>query len=304
MSQDAPAGTAKPPPVSVVIVNWNLAADTLECLQSLFATRYPALQVIVVDNGSTDGSVDQIRTAFPRVRQLLNAENRGFAAAANQGLNAALENGCAYVMVLNNDTTVAPDLLQDLVAAGEADPQIGILSPRILHYHDPDRTWHLAARWHAWLPIPVHIWQPTAGRELVEADFVSGCGMMLRRRLLEEVGDFDTQLTMYGEDLDLCARAKRAGFRIVAVPQARMWHKVSISARKVSRQARYWRTRNQILVYRRYPHGPVPWLLPACVLAKAGLDVAKDLVGGQSDLFRPTVRAVRDGLWGPLEPVA
>ncbi len=326
------------PPVGIVIVNWDLADDTLACLESVFQMDYPAFQVVVVDNGSTDGSPARIGAAFPQVTQIVNAENRGFAAGANLGLDWALAQGSAYVLVLNNDTTVAPDLLARLVAAGESDPQtcgepgrtIGILSPRIFYFDEPARTWHLAARWHRWLPMPVHVWEgatfpltPTLSPEgegacppplgeglgegdgseltagVVEADFVSGCAMMLRRSLLEAVGGFDASYFMYGEDIDLCARAKEAGYRIVAVPGARVWHKVSRSAARASAEMRYWRTRNQIEVYRRYLGGWRGRLLPGYVLLKALVDVGRDLARGQVDLVGPLLRGVRDGLQGP-----
>jgi len=270
--------------VGVVVVNWNLVEDTLACLASLLEMTYPAFQVVIVDNGSTDGSPARICAAYPGVAQIVNQENRGFAAGANQGLEWALAQGCAYVLVLNNDTLVAPDLLDRLVAVAETDPQIGVLSPRILYFDEPERTWHLAARWHRWLPMPVNIWE--AEGDLVEADFVSGCAMMLRRALVETVGGFDSGYFMYGEDIDLWA--KQADYRIVAVPMARVWHKVSLSSTKVSAQTRYWRTRNQILVYRRYSDGFRRRLLPGYVFLKAVTDLARD------------VRGVRDGLWGTL----
>jgi GT2 family glycosyltransferase len=286
------------PKAGVIIVNWNLAEDTLACLDSVFQMDYPACEVTVVDNGSTDGSVARIEAVFPQVCQIVNGENRGFAAAANQGIEYALARGCDYVLVLNNDTTVAPDLLAHLVAAGEADPMIGILSPRILYFDQPEHTWHLAARWHRWLPMPVDV--APSGGDVVDADFVSGCAMMLRRRLLQEIGGFDTRYFMYGEDIDLCARARQAGYRVVAVPRARMWHKISVSAARISTDTRYWQTRNQILVYRRHPHGPLAGLLPVYVGLKAVLDVARDLARGQANLIGPLLRGMRDGLREPL----
>ncbi len=284
--------------VGIVIVNWNLADDTLACLDSVWAMDYPNFEAVVVDNGSTDGSVERIAAAHPQTALIANGQNLGFAAGANKGIEWALERDCAYVLVLNNDTTVAPDLLDLLVAASETDARIVILSPRILYFDQPERTWHLAARWHRWLPMPVHIWQ--ASNALVEADFVSGCAMMLRREALEQVGAFDPQYFMYGEDVDLCIRARAAGYRIVAVPQARIWHKVSLSAAKVSSETRYWQTRNQIRAYRFHLTGARRTLLPGYVLTKALLDVVRHLAQGRSDQIRPLLRGVRDGLWGPL----
>jgi len=290
------------PYVGVTIVNWNLAEDTLACLDSVFRMTFPSFEVTVVDNGSSDRSVERIRKRFPQVHQLRNESNEGFAFAANQGIERALARDCDYALILNNDTIVAPDLLQDLVAEGEKDPEIGVLSPRIFFFNEPERTWHLAARWHPWLPMPVDIWQADA--TLVEADFVSGCGMLLRRRMLDEIGAFDTRYFMYGEDIDLCARARQAGYRVVAVPRARMWHRVSASASKLSRDTRYWRKRNQIIVYRRYlPRRSLRWLLPLYVLVKAAADVRREVLQGQPDLVAPLLCGVRDGLRESVEPV-
>ncbi len=281
------------PSVGIVMVNWNLREHTLACLDSVFGMEYPSFEVIVVDNGSTDGSVVEIAQAFPHVSQLVNEENRGFAAAANQGIEMAVAEGCDYVLVLNNDTVVATDLLEQLIAAGQSDPQIGILSPRIFFFDDPERTWHLAARWHRWLPIPVHVW--AAEGPIVEADFVTGCGMLLRRRLLEKVGAFDTSYFMYGEDVDICARARRAGYRVVAVPRAHMWHKVSLSANKASAEMRYWQARNRILVYRRYPRQTLAWMTSLYALGKVAVDLVRDLIQGQFFISH-ALRGIRDGL--------
>ena len=288
------------PRVHVVIVNWNLAEDTLACLASVFETGYPSLEAVVIDNGSVDGSVHRIRRVFPDVGQIVNQHNEGFARAANQGIRHALDSGSDYVMTLNNDTIVAPNLLEHLVTVAQGDANIGILAPRIMYFDKPDRTWHLAARWHSWQPRPIMVHHADHGDTPLEVDFVSGCGMMLTRYLLEEVGGFDDSFFMYGEDVDLCARAKQAGYKVVAVPRAHMWHKVSASACKISAEARYWRTRNQILVYRRYPHGPLAGWLPAYVILKAAYDIACDLARGQLGLIRPLLRGTRDGLCGPV----
>jgi GT2 family glycosyltransferase len=126
--------------------------------------------------------------------------------------------------------------------------------------------------------------------------------MLLKRRLLLEVGAFDTRYHMYGEDIDLCARAKHAGYRIVAIPRARTWHKVSASADKVSADTRYWRTRNRILFYRRFPHYRLAWLMPLFVVLRMATDLARDLIGEHTAHLGPLLRGIRDGLREPVEP--
>lgn len=286
------------PGVGVVVINWNLTDDTLTCLDSIYQMTYPNFQAVVVDNGSTDDAAARIAAAHPAAGQIVNDDNLGFAAGANQGIDWALRRACDYVLVLNNDTVVAPDLLDRLVSVAEAHPSIAIASPRILYFDEPERTWHLAARWHRRLPMPVHVWW--AETDIVEADFVSGCGMMLKRALLESAGGFNPSYFMYGEDVDLCLRAKAMGYRVVAVPGARMWHKVSTSAGKVPAAKRYWQTRNQIWIYRRYESGVRRWLMSGYVLTKAMVDGIRLLAHGQGTEIRPLLRGVRDGLWGPL----
>src|SRR4051794_31005071 len=108
------------PRVFVVVLNWNGLNDTLRCLESLAAVTVPPTSVIVVDNGSRDDSVAQISYRFPDVTVLTNVKNEGFASACNQGMVVALERGAAYVLLLNNDTTVAPDFLEHLVRAADS----------------------------------------------------------------------------------------------------------------------------------------------------------------------------------------
>jgi len=133
--------TLEPPLVIVVVVNWNGLADTLECLGSLARLDYPNYDTVVVDNGSTDGSVPAIRERFELVMVVENSENLGYAGGNNIGLEHAMRRGADYALLLNNDTLVAPDCLCRLVAAAQADPEVGMAGP-IIYYRDlPDVIW-------------------------------------------------------------------------------------------------------------------------------------------------------------------
>ena len=125
------------PRVGIIILNWNGKADTVECLHSLRKIDYPNYQVIVVDNGSTDDSVQTFRDQFPEIIVLPQTENLGFAEGSNCGIEYALAAGCDYVLLLNNDTVVAPDFLTELIAVGEHYPEIGMLSP-VMYYYQSD----------------------------------------------------------------------------------------------------------------------------------------------------------------------
>jgi GT2 family glycosyltransferase len=241
--------------VFVVIPNWNLKNDTIMCIQSILAGSYAPKRIIVVDNGSSDGSVKVISKYFGKAIDIIvNEENVGFAAAVNKGVKYALSQGADWVLILNNDTIVAPDMLEQLMAVATCRPDIGILSPAIFCYNQPDRIWRLGDRHPSWSPIPFKVPANVLRTEkvLLPVDYVTGCGMLVRREVFQAIGMFDEGYFMYYEDADFCRRAKRAGFYIACVPTARMWHKISGSTwRDVSYQ-RYLKTRSRVKFYRRY----------------------------------------------------
>ena len=128
------------PKVFIVILNWNNWPETVLCLASLADLTFNSIEILVVDNGSTDASVKEIQTRFPRVSCLVNEENLGFGRGNNVGLKAALQKGADYILLLNNDTEVAPDLIERLLEAF-TQPEVGLVGPRILYKDPPDMIW-------------------------------------------------------------------------------------------------------------------------------------------------------------------
>ena len=218
------------PQVHAVITNWNRADETIGCIESLLASHYPNLHICVVDNGSTDGSVTLIQERLPQVQVVVNSENLGFAAGSNRGIAYALEHGADYVLLLNNDTTVAPSMLSTLVEVAETDHRIGIVGPVIYYADRPADVWFAGMRFHHGLYVirkGLRLRPPLSPIE--EVDFISGCGMLVRREVWEHVGLFDPRFFMYYEDLDMCVRTQEAGYWIVCATQAFMWHALSTS---------------------------------------------------------------------------
>ena len=230
-------------PLFVVIPNWNLARDTIACVESLFvAAEGLDVTVIVVDNASADGSPQALAEAFGgRVIQLQMPRNLGFTGAVNAGMRYALEHGGAAALILNNDTVADREMLAVLGQAAEAHPEAGILGPAIYYMHPPDRIWRLGDRDHRWLPIPLRIPDHEATNELIEATYGTGCGMLVRRAVIEAIGYLDDCFFMYYEDADYCKRATQKGFRVLCIPAARMWHKVSASAGQDGANQVFWR---------------------------------------------------------------
>lgn len=217
--------------VWAVILNWNLPVDTNQCVASLQQSDYSNLTVVVVDNGSTPENLAALTTEAQGAVLVRSAENLGFAGGCNLGIRYALDHGADYVFLINNDTTVAPDMLSRLVAAQEADPTLGVVGP-LIYYADPaDEVWFSGQRFWKQLYVVrrgLHLSDVT--KPLEEADFISGCGMLAPRRVWEQVGLLAPEYFMYYEDLDFCIRAKKQGYRVACVPQAKMWHAVSKSS--------------------------------------------------------------------------
>jgi len=289
-----------PPPVYVVTLNWNRREDTLTCLHSLQRLAYPNYRLLVVDNGSSDGSVEAIRREVPAAEVLVNERNLGFAAGANVGLRHALSLGAGFVFLVNNDTTVHPQALGALVRAARS-PDVGMAAPMIYYEAAPTVIWSVGGGWNPLLLEMTggHGRGPDDGRwaDVAERAVLVGCGLLLRRELLERVGLFDERFFMYYEDSDLCLRARAAGFRLILVPSAKMWHKVAVSSGGSDSPAeRYQMARSSVLFFRKHAR---PWQWPFIVpyrTASAVKTVVRLLLRRRSDAARAYLRGLRDGL--------
>ena len=227
--------------LSVVIVTYNPGDLVLGCLRSVRSEGSGlSSEVIVVDNASQDGTPDRIRAEFPDVRLIVNGENRGFAAANNQGLRVARGR---YLLILNPDVEVHPGALAAMVSFLESHPDVGIVGPRT---YDPDGRVALTARLP--LSVPTVLWQylgldrlmpyrvyghyrracEQAG-EPFEVGWVQGSCLMLRRLACEQIGGFDEAFFLFAEEADLCQRAREAGWRVYYLPGAGVTHRESSS---------------------------------------------------------------------------
>ena len=238
------------PRVAITILIWNGKEDTLKCLRSLREDTYGNKQIIIVDNGSTDDSVEKIRLLFPEVIVLRMGKNLGFTGGNNAGIRHALEMSVDYIYLLNNDTTVEPGALGRLVEAAEANPEAGLVAP-VIHDLDPPRAiWFAgsalslrhAAAWHD------NSHEPSLTELPYEVPWATGCAMLIRAELLRELGGFDDRYFLSWEDVDLSLRVRKAGKKVMVAPMARIYHKGGQSGKNFHGIYSYYAVRNRMLL--------------------------------------------------------
>jgi GT2 family glycosyltransferase len=239
--------TAVSPRVAIVILTWDGRDLTLDCLRSLEAVRTASTSITVVDNASADDTVAAVRARYgARVAVVENASNLGFAGGNNVGIERALSDGAQFILLLNNDTTVDPAFLDEMLRAMLASDHIGITGPKIYYSSPPDRIWFAGGEISMWRGTARHIGIRDTDRgqhdTARDVDYVSGCALLARREVFERVGLLDTSYRAYFEDADFCLRASRAGFRVRYIPTAKVWHRISsstggqLSRRKIARK--------------------------------------------------------------------
>ena len=207
---------------------------TAECLESLVRVDYHRRKILLVDNGSTDGSLNTIRAARRGADILALPSNLGFAGGMNAGIRHALGRGAEMVLLLNNDTRVDRAFLRAMVDAMLSHPAAGMVVPKIYYAAEPTRIWFAGGAISFWLGTMRHIGireydrgQYDTPREIQHA---TGCCLLVRREVIGRVGMLDESYYLYGEDADWVARTRTAGYQIIYEPQAKIWHKVSVSS--------------------------------------------------------------------------
>jgi len=229
--------------LSVIIVSFNTKKFLKNCLSSI-----KKAEVIVVDNGSSDGSPEMVKNQFPKVKLVENRENVGFARAAGQGLNHVRGK---YVLLLNPDTEVKEGALEKLVAFVKKEPEAGVVGARLL---DPDGTvqpsvYHLPTIGGAvreyWLGQKgAYEKYAPKGKKPVEVEAVTGAAMLVSRKTIEKIGFLDKDYFLYFEDLDYCRRARQAGLKVYYLPEAEIIHHHGKSAAKVGSKAYQYLTQS------------------------------------------------------------
>jgi GT2 family glycosyltransferase len=250
------ASGSKEPFVVALVLNWNNLPDTLECVDSVRCSDYSNLAVWVVDNDSQEDPTAVLHERYPDLRVLRNPRNLGYGGGNNTGLKWAIDEGAAYVLLLNNDVVVAPDCVRRLVTAAEADRRIGMATPKVFYYDRPAEVywdggivdWESGEAPHESRGLPV------AGG-IVKSEWLDGCSLLVRVATVREVGLLDERYFLYFEDTDWSVRAARRGWMNAVVLEARAWHKVNRTAGGFANPVmRFYHFRNRYLFVT--AHGP------------------------------------------------
>jgi GT2 family glycosyltransferase len=242
------------PAVLAVIVNWNGKDDVLECLRSLVNANYPKdkFKILVVDNGSSDGSQAAISKTYPDVALIKNSKNLGYVRAVNQGIHQGLDWDVEYVWICNNDIIVHEDALTQLVKIGQSDTKIGVVAPVVYSYRQPQTIDNIGYKINFWigrlkkLKYKESIFSDPRSR-MNDVDSNLGCSNIIKTSLIQTIGMFNPIYKIYFEETDYNVRAIRSGFRVVIARNTKVWHKTAATMDKFLFKRAYLLLRNLLI---------------------------------------------------------
>lgn len=223
--------------VHIVLLNYNGYEDTIECIKSLCEINYNNFNIVVVDNNSTDKSEEKIKAAIKgknKIHFIQTGENLGFSGGNNVGIKWSLVKNADYICLLNNDTVVEKDFLIKLINEMEHDNRIGISAGKIMYFNDKNTIWSAGGFINEIKSLGKHygineLEKKCKYEEKKQVTFLTGCLQLIRREVFENIGLYDNEYFLYMEDVDFCKRATNAGYKLMYIPDSKIYHKVSSS---------------------------------------------------------------------------
>ncbi|MEY3405006.1 MAG: hypothetical protein RL161_436 [Bacteroidota bacterium] len=257
---------------AVIVLNWNSFEHTRNCLESLGNVKGEGFDLILIDNGSYDGSVQQIKAAFPAITLIALDKNYGFAGGNNIGLNYAVDQGYTYILMLNNDVFVEPDFLSPLLDALDQNPAVGAVQPSIFNHPERAEVWNNGGTFSRLTGTSHSIKTFNPDQRLSDVEWITGCAFLVRAEVLQKTGLLNEQYFAYYEDVDLSFRITAAGYQLKVVPQSRIYHIGGASSRAaekgsegyLSPDVHFYNIRNHIWIIRKWLkwyERPIPILI-------------------------------------------
>src|SRR3989344_4443483 len=246
--------------IFIIVLNWNGWQDTIQCLNSLKTVSGGPFNILVVDNASTDESVEEISEYIQNHQQqkialLQNDKNYGFAGGNNKGIKIALEQGAEWILLLNNDTQVNESFISELLKVAQSNHRFGMLNPKIL-YGEPGATkliWFIGSKINPVTMRATHIdyQKQDIGqydtKQFIKSDYATGCCVLVSAKLIEKIGMMPEDYFLYYEDAEWSLKARKQGFKCVVEPSSVIWHKGAASSKAGSSNYIRYHVRNGLM---------------------------------------------------------
>lgn len=243
--------------IYIVLVNYNGYKDTIECINSLKKISYKNYKIVIVDNASSDDSLNILKQEINDCVIIESEKNLGFAGGNNLGIKYALDHNAYYIMLLNNDTLVEMDFLDNMLNSFNKDDRIGLVGCKIMYYPEKNIIWYGGGYidWFKFIGAHYEMRQVDRGQcdKEKEIDFMTGCCMLIKKEVFEKIGLLPEDYFMYFEDVDFCMKVKNAKYKIWYNPKAVIYHKVGLSSGgEESCFSIEWCTRNRFVFMNKY----------------------------------------------------
>jgi GT2 family glycosyltransferase len=303
LSEGTQCGSFAEPKVVIIVLNWNGKNLTAECMKSLTEIDYKDYEILLVDNGSTDGSQEYFRTRNPEIVLLENELNLGFAEGHNVGIRYAMNRHADYILLLNNDTIVHERFLSELVRVAECDSRIGFVGPKVYYcdYHGRhDVIAFAGGHINMWIGKARNVGerQRDTGKydSIKKVSYLQGSCLLVKKEVVQRIGLLDSTFFAYWEETDWCTRGYHAGYVSVFVPTAKIWHKVAASSGGV--RSMYYQTRNRFWFMKKHAAGKQYFCsLLYFFFVQFWISIGKITIGKKgNDTFLCFLKGVRDGI--------
>ena len=281
--------------VSIVIVNYNGLIHNEECIKSILGSSYKNIEIVIVDNKSTDKSIEKLRDIFKeKITIIVNEENSGFAGGTNVGIKYALNNGADYVLLLNNDTIIDSKMIEIMVKASNINNSV--ISPKIYYFDNKDMIWSAGGeiKWNRGYTIQYGMNEIDKGQfnERKDIDFATGCCMLIPKNIVNEIGLMPEEYFLYFEDTDYCVKIKKAGYQIIYEPEAFMYHKVSATTGgEDNKNYVYYFSRNRLEFNKKYNRNKIYYFY---ILLSWMKKIIVWAIRGRYELISSLVQGIKD----------
>ena len=296
------------PNIAIILVNWNGFEYTKSCILSLLNCHYENYKIILVDNNSSDFSIEKLKKEFLHIEYIRNKSNIGFTGANNVGIKWAIDNDFEYIALLNNDTEVEPDFLDHLLTPFKQDSLVGAVQPLILQYNHRNIVWHGGGQIDYNFGRFLNVNKGSKKNQIKRihnVDWITGCCFMLKSDVIKKVGLLDDFFFVYFEDADWSIRIKKFGYKLFFQPKSIVYHHEGvswISAKKnsegyISPKTHYLDIRNHIYIIKKYKSQFK--ILPTFLfqLFKVSAYVVYFIFKGRAIKLKKVFQGIRDGIF-------